>query len=146
MHIEHPACNAKNQKKSTPQPFEQSSLLRAPNHEALERTGLAVEGVGAPPGRLLGGSWALLGRSGALLGASWAPLGCVWDVSFALKNATWPPNAAQDGLGLDFGLVWGAPSLDFGGFGGVQGWVLGLSNTLLHCPFLCLVALSFPGF
>ena len=76
-----------------------------------------MEGVGAPPGRLLGGSWALLDRSGALLGASWAPLGCVWDVSFALKNATWPPNAAQDGLGLDFGLVWGAPSPILEGLG-----------------------------
>ena len=59
--------------------------------------------------KCLGRSWSSLGRlKGALvlpwarLGRSWAALGCVLGAEWTLLAASWLPNAAQDGLDLDF--------------------------------------------
>ena len=62
--------------------------------------------------KCLGRSWSSLGRlKGALvlplapLGRSWTALGRVLGAEWALLAASWLPNAAQDGLDLDFSPI-----------------------------------------
>ena len=82
--------------------------------------GLILEGFA----RLPGASWAILGPSWNGLGRSWAPLGRILGSSMVLLDASWLPNATQDGLGLDFGRsgrrfwnVFGRPGLVLEAFG-----------------------------
>ena len=77
-HVGHLARDAKSEKNTAPQLLEQGFLSRVRENEVLERSRAGFERVGASPGRLLGGSWAVLGRSWALLGASWARLGRIF--------------------------------------------------------------------
>ena len=60
-------------------------------------------------GTLLGSSWPALGRSWPSFGRSWARLGRFLGVSWALLDASWLPNAAQEDPGLDFGRFWEHP-------------------------------------
>ena len=76
----------------------------------------------AAPGRHLAGFWPLLGSSWSLLGASRAALKCSW-ASLGWSEAPFGFNFAPQH----------APGLDFGGFGGVLGWVLeGFGNMFAH--------------
>ena len=68
-------------------------------------SGLNLEGSGT----LLGSSWPALGRSWPSFGRSWARLGRFLGVSWALLDASWLPNAAQEDPGLDFGRFWEHP-------------------------------------
>ena len=61
--------------------------------------------------RLLGGSWSQ--ESWDALGPFWAPLGHFLGVSCALLDASWLPNAAQEGPGLDFGGFREGPQMAF---------------------------------
>ena len=73
-----------------------------------------LEGSGALLGRLLGALGHLLALLGRFLGASWPLLGRSWaSLGWSGSFPGWilPP--------LD------APDLDFGGFGGALGWILG---------------------
>ena len=90
-------------------------------------------------GRLPGASWASLGRSWGALGRSWPPLGRILGASLVLWDASWLPNAAQDGLGLDFGRsgrrcwnVFGRPGLVFEGFRGGPWEALGVHGMSLE--------------
>ena len=70
--------DAKSEKNTAPQLLEQGFLSRVREDVVLERSRAGFGGVWAPPGRLLGSSWAVLGRSWALLGVSWARLGRIF--------------------------------------------------------------------
>ena len=74
-HVGHPVRNAKNKPKTIQQPLEQSCPSGAPGNDVLERAGIDLGRVLAPPGCLLGGSWTVPGHSWALLGGCWAYLG-----------------------------------------------------------------------
>ena len=117
------------------QPFKQSCLLRAPSNELLERTGLALEGVGASPGRLSSASGPLLGRSWALLGASWAPLGTSWAClsrSWAPLGCHMLPKLCSNSI---FYRFWTPQASILEGFGGVPGKDLGASSAF--CGIAC---------
>ena len=103
-----------------------------------------LEGFGCLPSA----SWAALGRSWDALGPFWAPLGHFLGVSCALLDASWLPNAAQEGPGLDFGgfrecpgRLLEVPKLIFSRF--FRTFRYNVFNnavtTLLHFPALCLL-------
>ena len=106
-HVGHPARDAKNEKKTTPQLLGQGFLSRARENEVLERSGAGFGGVWASPGRLLGGSWAVLGRSWALLGASWARLGRILGALGPLLAAKCCPGWARTRFVINFASIWG---------------------------------------
>ena len=96
--------------------------------------------------RLLGGSWSQ--ESWDALGPFWAPLGHFLGVSCALLDASWLPNAAQEGPGLDFGgfrecpgRLSEVPKLNFSRFFRTFRYNVFNSavSTLLHFPALCLL-------
>ena len=62
--------------------------------------------------KCLGRSWGSLGRLVGALGLPWAPLGRSWaalervlGAEWTLLAASWLPNAAQDGLDLQFSPI-----------------------------------------
>ena len=107
MFLTYRACCApeKNDEKSLQEPFAWTFSRRSCQNLRLGAPGLDFGRVWAPPGRPLDSSWAALGCSWATLGHSWAPLGRLLGTSWVLLGASWLPNAAQDGLGLDFSSI-----------------------------------------
>ena len=80
-------------------------------------------------GRLPGVSWAALGHSWGTLGRCGAPLGRILGAFLVLWGASWPPTAAQDGLGLNFSSILVGFWLHLGIHFGVRGWFLGRTLT-----------------
>ena len=119
--------------------IDQKSSLERLAHAPASRTVIKLIHL-----RLRASRDSLLEGFGCLLGASWAPLGRSWAPSWQLLGASWP---SLERSWVPSGCSWvclgcilaprDAPGLDFGGFGGVSGWILESFGGMFWHAFRC---------